>query len=157
MLLWLFLLLKNPPFEPFYARAQQDGKDIAGLETIHEQLGFLDRLDEDTQAMFLMQSLEETAKIEESLDTMVSAWRTGDEDSMAAIYLEDMRQAPKLFDALLVQRNRGWVEDIRELTTRDDDYLIVVGALHLVGEDSVLEMLADEGFESRQLSNADFK
>jgi uncharacterized protein YbaP (TraB family) len=137
--------------------ARRDGKDIAGLETMEEQLGFLDRLDADTQAMFLAQSLEETDKIQDSLEAMVAAWRSGDEDSMADLYLEDMREAPKLFDSLLVQRNRSWVDDIRALTTKDDDYTVVVGVLHLVGEDSVLNMLADEGIKSKQLSNSDFK
>jgi uncharacterized protein YbaP (TraB family) len=33
--------------------------------------------------------------------------------------------------------------------------LIIVGAMHLVGDDSVLEMLADRGIQSRQLSNSD--
>jgi uncharacterized protein YbaP (TraB family) len=106
--------------------------------------------------MFLAQSLEETDKIQESLEAMVAAWRSGDEDSMAELYLEDMREAPELFDALLVQRNRSWVDDIRALTKAEGDYMVVVGVLHLVGEDSVLEMLDDAGIPSRQLSNSDF-
>jgi hypothetical protein len=106
--------------------------------------------------MFLAQSLEETDKIQESLEAMVAAWRSGDEDSMAELYLEDMREAPELFDALLVQRNRSWVDDIRALTKAEGDYMVVVGVLHLVGEDSVLEMLDDAGIPSRQLRNSDF-
>ena len=33
----------------------------------------------------------------------------------------------------------------------DTDYLIVVGALHLVGDDSVLALLSQRGHEARQV------
>jgi uncharacterized protein YbaP (TraB family) len=139
------------------ARAMRDGKPITGLETMEDQLNMLDRLDAKTQRIFLAQSLEETDKIVENLDAMVTAWRTGNEDKMAAIYLEDMRVAPALFDALLVKRNRNWIETIMALRNQNQDYLVVVGALHLVGEESVVAMLKEEGVEVFQLTSDDVK
>jgi uncharacterized protein YbaP (TraB family) len=46
------------------AQAASDGKSISGLETLEEQLGFMDRLDENTQQQFLLQSLEDAATLE---------------------------------------------------------------------------------------------
>ncbi len=137
-------------------KALKDGKSISGLETLDEQLGFLDRLDEDTQKLFLLQSLEEATQVQEELESMVNAWRTGNTESMAELFLEDMlAEAPGLYDALLVQRNQSWLDEIESLTTREEDYLIVVGALHLVGEDSVIRLLGQRGFPARQLSGND--
>ncbi len=134
-------------------RALQDGKSISGLETLNEQLGFLDRLEENTQKLFLLQSLEETTQVQEELESMVTAWRTGDMETMSELFLQDMlEEAPGLYDALLVQRNQSWLDEIEDLTTRDEDYLVVVGALHLVGEDSVITLLDQRGFPTRQLS-----
>ena len=137
-------------------RAAKDGKEITGLETLAEQLGFLDRLDRKTQEQFLLQSLEETDKIQTQLDAMTEAWRNGDAQAMATLFLEEMRSAPKLYDAMLVQRNRSWIDAIEDLANKDENTLVVVGSLHLVGEDSVIEMLEEEGYTARQLSNADF-
>ncbi len=139
------------------AHAMRDGKPITGLETIEDQLNTMDRLDAKTQRIFLAQSLEETDNIVENLDAMVTAWRTGNEDTMAEIYLEDMRAAPALFDALLIKRNRNWIDDIMALRNQSQDYLVVVGALHLVGEESVVAMLLEEGVAIRQLTSDNVK
>ena len=138
-------------------RAIQDGKPIDGLETLDEQLGFLDALDEDTQAMFLMQSLDDATRVQQELESMVTAWRSGDTQDMAELFLQEMLdEAPALYDALLVQRNRSWLSTIEDLTTRNENYLIVVGTLHLVGDDSVISMLDESGISARQLSSGDF-
>ena len=59
-------------------------------------------------------------------------------------------------EALLVKRNRNWVAPIRDLTRRPGNYLVIVGAMHLVGDDSVLAMLDNAGIKSRQLDDSDF-
>jgi uncharacterized protein YbaP (TraB family) len=61
-------------------------------------------------------------------------------------------EAPELYDALFTQRNRNWLPQIIELTRQDQDYLVVVGAMHLAGDGSVLDLLAAEGIKARQLS-----
>jgi uncharacterized protein YbaP (TraB family) len=66
--------------------------------------------------------------------------------------LDGLAKAPNLYDALLVERNRNWVAKIAELTQSPDDILIVVGAMHLVGDSSVLSMLEERGIGSRQIS-----
>jgi len=70
--------------------------------------------------------------------------------------LKGLDEVPALYDAILVQRNRNWVEPIAALRNRPDDYLVVVGAMHLVGDDSVIAMLEQQGIRTRQLSDSDF-
>ena len=60
------------------ARAAGDGKPIDGLEELHEQLQFLDGLSIDAQRGMLMQALEESATLSETIDEMIRAWRYGD-------------------------------------------------------------------------------
>jgi uncharacterized protein YbaP (TraB family) len=139
------------------ARAAEDGKPIDGLETLEEQLGFMDRLNSDAQRKFLLQSLEDASEVENEIQTIVTAWRNGDTDTLDQLLLDGLEETPQLFDALLKKRNRNWVPQIIELTQQPGDYLIVVGAMHLVGEDSVLRMLEERGINSRQLSDEDWQ
>jgi uncharacterized protein YbaP (TraB family) len=141
----------------FTSKAAADGKSISGLETLEEQLGFMDQLDATTQEQFLLQSLEDAATLQEQADALVAAWRSGDNRSMEALMLEGFRSAPRLEDALLVQRNRNWVDPIMRLRNQPDNYLVIVGAMHLVGSNSVVAMLEDRGVEIRQLSEADLR
>jgi uncharacterized protein YbaP (TraB family) len=132
-------------------RAQMEGKEVLGLEELEEQLGFMDNLDEETQRLFLLQSLEEAAEVQNEVQSIVGAWRYGDTDALEQLLLAGLEETPRLFDALLTERNKNWIPQIVELTRQPGNYLVIVGAMHLVGDNSVLRMLDDRGIGSRQL------
>jgi len=56
-----------------------------------------------------------------------------------------------LHDAILVQRNLNWIDRIVDYLDDDEDYLIVVGAAHLVGDDGVIELLLERDVDVSQL------
>lgn len=132
-------------------RAARDGKPISGLETLTEQLSFMDGLDDETQRLFLLESLREANEIDEEIRAIVAAWKTGDSDALETMLLDGLTKAPELYDAILTQRNRNWVAKIEELVHSQENVLIVVGTMHLVGDNSVLAMLADNGINSWQV------
>jgi len=134
------------------SRAARDGKPIEGLETAEEQTAFLDGLSIETQREMLLQTLEEGATISESIDEIIHAWRNGDIAALESGLLQDMAENAELIEALVYSRNRRWVSQISELLDDDDDYLIIVGALHLVGEQGVPRLLARDGVRITQLS-----
>ena len=78
------------------------------------------------------------------------AWRRGDEATLAKLLAEGFEEYPDLYRPLTTDRNRRWVPKIEALLDDRDDYLIVVGTLHLVGRDSVLELLKKQGYRVRQ-------
>lgn len=134
------------------SRAERDGKPIEGLETAEEQTAFLDGLSIETQREMLLQALEEGATISESIDEIIHAWRNGDIEALEDGLLQDLEKNAELAEALVNSRNRRWVDQISELLDDEDDYLIIVGALHLVGEHGVPQLLARDGVEIDQLS-----
>ena len=79
---------------------------------------------------------------------------TGDTAFLEETLLADMQQYEELNRTLVVDRNHRWLDRIEELLTHDDDYLIVVGALHLVGEDGVPALLDEAGLGIQQLREA---
>lgn len=152
------LVLMRIGFNPLYGvelhmtrLAQRDGKPIEGLETIEEQLGFLDSLSPEAQNDLLIQTLEEGGEISVLMDDMITAWRTGDIEYLEDTILAEMAQYPEVYDAIVVQRNRRWVDAIAGLLDDDDDYLVIVGALHLIGEDGLPAMLEERGITTGQM------
>ncbi|MEM9207858.1 MAG: TraB/GumN family protein [Pseudomonadota bacterium] len=152
------LMLQRIGFNPAYgiesyfvSKATGDGKDIAGLEDIADQLGLLDALSAEAQSSLLLQTLSEAGDIAATMDSLIQAWRRGDVSYLEANILADMQAFPELYEAIVVGRNRNWVDSIEALLDDEDDYLIVVGALHLVGEDSVPAMLSERGRSPVQL------
>ena len=134
------------------SRAVRDGKRIDGLEAVEEQLAFLDGLSLTAQRDMLLQTLEDSAELRESIDEMIHAWRHGDIAFLESGLLDSYEGDDELIDALLTQRNRRWVTQIGEVLDDRDDYLCIVGALHLVGDVGVPRLLAEKGVQIQQLS-----
>jgi uncharacterized protein YbaP (TraB family) len=132
-------------------KAASDGKEILGFETVEQQLGYLDGLSLEAQRELLMQTLTESAAIREIMDDLILAWRSGDIDYLEQALLDDVSGYPELYDAIVADRNRLWVDTIDELLDDGQDYLVIVGALHLVGEDGVPRLLEQRGVRIMQM------
>ena len=96
-----------------------------------------------------MQTLEDAANIADDMQVVVDAWRDSDMVTLENELLASLKEHENLYENILVNRNRQWSGQIADLTQDDQDYLIVVGALHLVGDDSVIRMLQDGGLEPK--------
>ena len=131
--------------------AQRDHKEIFGLETTRQQLEILDNLSLESQRDMLIQTLSDSKGLAEVMDDMIDAWRYGDIEFLEKSLLADMQEFEELHEAIVGNRNRNWVEKIQEILSEEDDYLIVVGALHLVGEEGVPHLLSQRGFDVIQL------
>ena len=152
------LALTRIGFNPLYGvemhmtqKATRDGKPIHGFESVDEQLSFLDGLSIDAQRDLLMQTLEESKNISGTMDELIRAWRTGDIAFMEENLLLDVANYPELYETIVVDRNRNWVDTIDDLLEEQDDYLVIVGALHLVGEDGVPQLLQRRGHTVTQM------
>lgn len=131
-------------------RAAGDDKPIRGLETSAEQFALLAGMPLPQQKRFLMMTLEESDQIDAQVGELVQAWREGDVNRLAELLSGEFEEFPDLYRRLTADRNRAWIGPIVDLLDDRDDYLIVVGALHLVGDDSVIELLEERGFEPVQ-------
>lgn len=130
--------------------AVRDHKEVRGLETVADQFGVFDRLSLERQQEFLLMSLEEAAELPEEVDELIAAWSRGDVERLAQLMSEGFEQFPDLYQPLVVTRNRNWARQIVELLDDEQDYMIVVGALHLAGPDSVIEMLKAQGHNAQR-------
>jgi uncharacterized protein YbaP (TraB family) len=129
----------------FHKQAQVNDKPILFLETVEQQFNLFEQLSIDEQRLFTEQTLAELDLFEDAFNDIVMAWETGDRDRMAEILLTGFEDYPEMQAIFLRDRNQDWASQILPWLESDEDYLIVVGALHLVGPDNVLDLLAAEG------------
>jgi uncharacterized protein YbaP (TraB family) len=131
----------------FIAAAGFAGKRTGGFETAAQQIALLDGMDADEQLQFIDEALSQAAN--DDLQTLHAYWRAGDADAIWNEMGADMRaRYPKLYRHINVERNDAWVPKIEQLLAAPgtDDTLVVVGALHLLGEDGVVEKLRAKGY-----------
>jgi uncharacterized protein YbaP (TraB family) len=134
----------------FLERARADGKSVAGLETVQDQIALFDALTMEQQADYLISSLEEAHDLPKDVDAMVHAWASGDTQWFAEQLKSEIGRDPVLYDSVLVARNRKWVPKIEALLNDDKNYLVIVGTGHLVGQGNVIQLLKKDGIAVAQ-------
>jgi uncharacterized protein YbaP (TraB family) len=132
-------------------RALADHKSTAGLETLADELTVFGALTPAAQLRFLDMVLDDLADSGGETRAVLAAWRRGDTARLAALLAREYRAFPALYDALVTDRNRHWLPQIERLLEGNRNCLIVVGALHLVGEGGLLEALRRDGHPAVQL------
>lgn len=134
----------------FLGRARTDGKSIAGLETAHDQLALFEGMSMETQANYLMSSLEQAHDLPKDVNDMVRAWQRGDMSWFETEMKSDLGRDPAVYQSLLVSRNRKWIARIERLLDDDENHLVIVGTAHLAGRDSVIDLLKKDGIGAVQ-------
>ena len=136
------------------ARAEAAGKPIKAFETIDKQIRILATMDEPVQLEFIRQTLEDFDDAVEMLDGMVDAWSRGDVAELDRVVVEDMKDtAPHVYQAILVDRNLDWANQIQTLLQGSGTAFIAVGAAHLAGDDSVQALLAQRGVDVERVAD----
>lgn len=138
----------------FAAEATAKGTPTSGLETGAQQIAFLSGMDPAEQLQFLAESIDESRDGSQELEKLHTAWRAGDIHALWDGMAADMkRQYPKLYAHINVDRNDAWVPRIEQRLAAPghDDTLIVVGALHLLGSDGVVQKLRARGYKVERI------
>ncbi|HMB73991.1 MAG TPA: TraB/GumN family protein, partial [Gammaproteobacteria bacterium] len=128
------------------ARSRRDGKEVNGIESLSTQVAVFDLLSEQDQAAFLEQTIAELGSDSRTMAALVSAWRNGALGELQSELMADFARFPGLYERLVVDRNAAWTEALEPFFAREATTAVVVGALHLVGDQSVIEMLRDRGY-----------
>lgn len=141
----------------FMEKARAAGKPASGLEQAEDQITLLAGMDAVEQRQFLKEALEQAEKGPGQTEKLHAAWRRGDAvmlwEEMAA---EMKREYPRLYQRINVDRNDHWVPKIERRLTESsgDDTLVIVGALHLLGSDGVVEKLRARGYRVERICSA---
>jgi len=133
-------------------KAARDHKEIVGLETLEKQVRIFAALPAAGQRALLKQTLDELDTADATMKELTTAWRDGHLETMTDKLLGDFDDYPELYPALVTERNAAWTDELERLLKDGRRYLVVVGALHLVGRDSVIERLGARGHRVARIS-----
>jgi len=134
----------------FFNKASADGKEIGFLEPAEFQINLLGNMVEQDQYDFLSQTLNDLEVVNELAGDLVKSWKEGDADKLHELLSKSFKDYPHLQDRLLIQRNKNWVQQIEGALRKNKNVLFVVGAGHLVGPESVVDLLKEKGYQVKQ-------
>lgn len=130
------------------AEAATQRKRHTFLETPAQQIHILADLPHADQLRFLQATLRQIEEESTVLDDMDDAWARGELDDLGEQLDAQIGEAgPAVHQALIVDRNRAWTDEIVERLNGEGKIFIAVGAAHLVGDNSVVAMLRERGIE----------
>lgn len=135
----------------FMRKAGEAGKPVGALESADFQLGLFDSFSPAEQEEFLQSTLKDLDRTASMMRDLQAAWKAGDAERIGTVMDESLRDYPGIRAKLLTDRNEAWVPQIETMLKEPGDELVVVGAAHLAGRGSVVEMLRSKGHKVEQM------
>ncbi|MDD1612702.1 MAG: TraB/GumN family protein [Methylococcaceae bacterium] len=123
-------------------------KETVGLETLNQQLSVFEQMDQKEQELFLNQTLKDIQDPAQ-LHQLHKSWRGGDAEGLLKLLRHDaVNEVPEFYRRLNSDRNRIWLTQISAFLRENStgNALVVVGSLHLLGADGLVELLKNQGF-----------
>ena len=121
----------------------------AGAVALSRGLGRLRSLEEE-QERLLAETLKELDTQQSEVTKLADAWKAGDVATVERIVLQDLKSDARLYQRMLVDRNKNWLPKIEAIAAKGGRPFIVVGAAHLVGSDGLIAMLRGRGYAVEQ-------
>nr|TKK10130.1 hypothetical protein SrhCFBP13529_08455 [Stenotrophomonas rhizophila] len=133
----------------FMQRAATAGKPTSGLEDIDTQVGVLSGMSAAEQQQMVAEALDQADKADVEGRKLHDAWRRGDDKLLWTSMAAQMRgEYPQLYKRINTERNDAWVPKLQQyLQAGQGGTLVVVGTLHLLGDDGVVDKLKAKGFK----------
>lgn len=131
----------------FYDKARKKGKKILALEPVKQHLQLLTQMPLEMQLAYLRATVRNIEKLQNAPSVVYKYWRKGNAAGLASYVQEQIKAAPALFDRILFDRNKRWLETIVRLIQGRKDAMVIVGALHMVGERGLVQLLEQRGYE----------
>jgi uncharacterized protein YbaP (TraB family) len=153
----MMTLSTPPPVTGFFMdfslslRASGSGLKVVGLETLEQQLSFLEDMPEEMQLSLLDQAIAEYEQVTEVHDQMVSVYLKGDLHELQVLSTEQMlavgSEARDYFmETGINARNHRMLASLLKHMEQNSVFA-AVGALHLPGEQGLINLLRQQGFE----------
>ena len=127
---------------------------VLPLESVQFQLDLIAG-QKDGGKEFLLSSIEEYDGGDKLVQCLIDSWKSGDGRTLEEASMSE-QSSDEFNQAFLYDRNRDWAEKLDSgsvLPKKSGQYTIVVGSLHLVGKDNLIELLEERGFTVEPLGN----
>lgn len=136
----------------FLQKARARNIPIVELESIALQFDMMNSFSDAEMETLLRQTLQQLERdtMGEELNSMATAWRTGDAAGLWRIvqnsFGEDHQSRDAIMEKLNTRRNRAMTDKIEGYLKSGKTYFVVVGALHLAGDDGIVKRLQQKKY-----------
>ncbi len=146
----------SPEFgiDQYFITGAEGKKPILELENTQQQMNLLSTFSMIEQNRLLVETLDQLEEATTYFRSLLDAWQTGDAPRLKDLVQSETDTDPNaklLYDALFTKRNRMMTDKIIKLSESGENYFVVVGAGHLVGDEGIVELLRGKGYEVTQL------
>lgn len=132
--------------EKLTQEARSEGYEVYGLETIEEQVGFIDDISIEMQAKMLLESITEYNEMKTMFDEMILSYTSENINKLNELMQEYMSEEYAEVElGLLIKRNHKWIGSVKKFM-HDRPSFIAVGAGHLIGEEGLISLLRKQGY-----------
>lgn len=133
-----------------HSRAHRQEKEIAGLESVDEQLAFFRGLDEHEEIALLKASVASRDDRESAMEELIGAYLERRPERLLSLSERQLAELPEALGKrfhreIISERNRVMAERL-ETHLEEGGAFVAVGALHLYGEDGLVELLGQRGY-----------
>ena len=135
----------------FTQEAKEDKKQQLFLESFDQQLSYIESMGKDNENEFVMYSIDDIEENEEVFTELIETWKTGKLDVMISDLEELEQNYPEIYTSLVLTRNRNWMSELEKYIDTKEVEFVVVGAMHLVGNDGILNQFKTKGYKVTQL------
>jgi len=134
----------------FYDLARELNRRIGWFADPLEHTKLLLSLSNIEPNQLISHTIKQTESHYYNLENLYKLWRSGNNEELAKIVFSSFEYSPEVMETLVYQRNREWAEKILEFANDEKNYFIVVGTGHLIGKDSLVDLLEKEGISFKQ-------
>lgn len=119
--------------------------EVLGLETVEEQMGFIDGLSSEDQVNMIMEALQSDKDDTSETRKLIDMYLSQDIDAIHNYTVSSGMSSPEFEESFLNKRNKNWISPIQKIIKKNKAF-IAVGAAHLGGPQGVIELLRAEGY-----------
>jgi uncharacterized protein YbaP (TraB family) len=133
--------------EFYYVKAGKDNKRMLYLESLEEQVSFVENLGKGNENELIAYILKDLENLPSLLNVMKTSWKTGDNQTFDKAVIAPLKKDfPDLYQSIIVQRNLNWLPRIKAMAATPEVEFILVGAAHLAGKNGLLALFRKQGF-----------
>ena len=127
--------------------AKANNKERGALETTENQIRVFADLNRDQEIQYLIMTLVQTAEMSKSIEDLLTAWKNGDTQTLDKSLNGEMDSFQAMRKALFQDRHEKWLPQIEAMLHDGKTHVVIVGAAHLVGKGSVIDLLRAKGLK----------
>lgn len=126
-------------------QAQEQQKEVLGLETTDDQAKAFDFIPLEEQADYLVDAIQNYDETVFEIEALLAAYQSEQVEHLYNITHESMQEMKGAEESLLTKRNQEWIPIMKEMA-QDQPTFFAVGAAHLGGPMGVISLLKKQGY-----------